>query len=78
MDTVLVLFGKQKFAARKQYRGFVEKGISDGKRPELTRGGLIRSAGGWGVLKSLRRMKVHFKSGEGIFGNSDFVDPKRD
>jgi len=51
--TVLALFGKQKYAARKQYRVFVEKGILDGKKPELTGGGLIRSAGGWGVLKSL-------------------------
>ena len=74
VDTVLALFGKQKYATRKQYRGFVEKGLSDGKKPELTGGGLIRSAGGWGVLKSLRRMKVHFKSDERILGNSDFVE----
>ena len=56
VDTVLALFGKQKYAARKKYRVFVEKGILEGKKSELTGGGLIRSAGGWGVLKSLRRM----------------------
>ncbi len=72
--TVLALFGKQKYAARKQYRVFVEKGILDGKKPELTGGGLIRSAGGWGVLKSLRRMNIHFKSDERILGDSDFVE----
>ena len=65
-DTVLALFGKKKYAARKKYREFVEKGIPEGKKPKLTGGGLIRSAGGWGVLKSLRRMKIHFKSDERI------------
>jgi hypothetical protein len=74
VDTVLALFGKQKYAARKQYRAFVEKGILDGKKSELTGGGLIRSAGGWGVLKSLRRMNIHFKSDERILGDSDFVE----
>ena len=74
VDTVLALFGKQKYAARKQYRVFVEKGILDGKKSELTGGGLIRSTGGWGVLKSLRRMNIHFKSDERILGDSDFVE----
>ena len=73
-DTVLALFGKKKYAARKKYREFVEKGIPEGKKPELTGGGLIRSAGGWDVLKLLRRMKVHFKSDERIQGDSDFVE----
>ena len=37
-----------------------------GKRPELTGGGLIRSSGGWSVIKSLRRANIHFKSSEVI------------
>lgn len=74
VDTVLALFGKQKYAARKKYRVFLEKGILEGKKSELTGGGLIRSAGGWGVLKSLRRMNIHFKSDERILGDSDFVE----
>ena len=74
VDTVLALFGKQKYAARKKYRVFVEKGILEGKKSELTGGGLIRSTGGWSVLKSLRRMNVHFKSDERILGDSDFVE----
>jgi REP element-mobilizing transposase RayT len=74
VDTVLALFGKKKYTAQKQYREFVEKGILDGKKPELTGGGLIRSAGGWGVLKSLRQMNIHFKSDERILGDSDFVE----
>jgi hypothetical protein len=32
--------------ARKHYREFVERGVGQGKKPELVRGGLIRSMGG--------------------------------
>ena len=32
---------------------YVEKAVAVGRRPELTGGGLIRSVGGWGALKSL-------------------------
>lgn len=74
IDTVLALFGKKRSAAQKKYREFVEKGIQEGKKPELTGGGLIRSVGGWSVLKSMRRMNVHYKSDERILGDSDFVD----
>jgi putative transposase len=74
VDTVLSLFGKKRSTAQKKYREFVAKGIPEGKKPELTGGGLIRSVGGWGVLNSMRRMKVHFKSDERILGDSDFVD----
>jgi putative transposase len=73
VDGVLSLFGKQKKAARRKYRSFIQKGIDQGKRPELTGGGLLRSAGGWGVLKSMRRMKEHLKGDERILGDSDFV-----
>ncbi len=34
---------------------FVEKGISMGRRKDLTGGGLIRSLGGWAVVKSMRK-----------------------
>jgi REP element-mobilizing transposase RayT len=53
VDGVLSLFGKQKKAARRKYRSFIQKGIDQGKRPELTGGGLLRSAGGWGVGLSI-------------------------
>jgi hypothetical protein len=45
VNPVLKLFGKRTSSARKGYRAFVEEGISMGKRPELTGGGLIRSMG---------------------------------
>jgi hypothetical protein len=46
-DSVLQLFGKSQYAARKKYRDFVEKGICQGRNPEMTGGGLLRSIGGW-------------------------------
>ncbi|HEY3277764.1 MAG TPA: transposase [Syntrophorhabdaceae bacterium] len=60
------------FGQKAQYRRFVEKGISLGPQPELTGGGLIRSARGRVEVKELRREGV--KSDERILGRSDFVD----
>jgi putative transposase len=71
---VLSLFGKNVLSARKAYRAFVEKGIKQGRRPDLTGGGLIRSTGGWAALKSFRRLKIHVKGDERILGDSDFVE----
>ena len=45
-----------------------------GRRPELTGGGLVRSAGGWSGLQALRQMKDRMKSDERILGDSDFVE----
>ena len=74
VDLVLSLFGKRVSVARKSYRAFIEKGIAHGKRPELTGGGLIRSLGGWSVIKSLRKLQIHLKGDERILGDSDFVE----
>ena len=71
---VLKLFSDKIPTARRRYRIFVEKGIQYGKRPELTGGGLIRSIGGWSVIKSFRRANIHFKSDERVLGDSDFVE----
>jgi putative transposase len=71
---VLKLFSDKIPTARRRYRIFVEKGIQGGKRPELTGGGLIRSIGGWSVVKSFRRANIHFKSDERVLGDSDFVE----
>ncbi|MBC2736226.1 MAG: transposase [Desulfobacteraceae bacterium] len=73
VDGVLALFGKDKKSARRHYHRFIQKGIGQGRRPEFTGGGLVRSAGGWGVLKSMRRMKEHLKGDERVLGDSDFV-----
>lgn len=73
-EVVLILFGDNKNSARDRYSEFVQSGICMGKRPELTGGGLVRSAGGWSGLRSLRQTKIHLKSDERILGDSEFVD----
>lgn len=74
IDEVLTLFGKRLSTCRRRYRDFIKKGITEGKRPELIGGGLVRSVGGWRELKSLRNSGVHLKSDERILGESDFVE----
>ncbi len=71
---VLKLFGNTRSTARRRYKKFVHKGTRDGKRSDLIGGGLIRSSGGWSVIKSLRRANIHFKSDERVLGDSDFVE----
>ena len=48
--------------------------MDQGRREDLTGGGLIRSTGGWAAGKELRKAKVHVKSDERILGDGDFVD----
>lgn len=73
VDDVLALFGDEKPASIGQYRRFLQKGAGMSKIPEFTGGGLVRSVGGWGVLKSMRRMNSHLKGDERILGDSGFV-----
>ena len=72
-DAVLRLFGEKISEARRQYRGYVEKGIALGKREDLIGGGLIRSHGGWANVKAMRRAKIFEKADERILGDGDFV-----
>jgi REP element-mobilizing transposase RayT len=74
LDYVYRLFSDRKKEARKKYREFVEHGISEGKRPDLTGGGLLRSIGGWTGLKGLRKTGIRVKGDERILGDSDFVE----
>ena len=61
--------------AKKEYYSYVESGIDQGHREELTGGGLIRSLGGWKeVRKHDLKDQDHIKSDERILGESDFVD----
>jgi len=71
---VLALFSDRLTEARRLYLQFVKAGIDQGRRPDLIGGGLIRSSGGWDVVKSLRKKGVWFKSDERILGDSEFVD----
>ena len=73
-DEVLAYFGDKRSLARRRYRKFVVQGIALGRQPELVGGGLIRSAGGWSEVRSLRRAGIFQKSDERILGDGDFVD----
>jgi putative transposase len=75
-DTEYVLgwFGRGIKQGRCRYHDFMKEGVSMGKRPELTGGGLVRSVGGWLNLMEMRRAKVFVKGDERILGEGDFVE----
>jgi len=73
-DYVLSGFGRRVGLARRVYRRYVADGISQGNRPELVGGGLVRSLGGWAEVKSLRRSKEKVLTDERILGTDDFVE----
>ena len=53
-EYVLSYFGKDRKAQR-NYLRYVDKGIAQGRRPELVGVGLIRSLGSWSAVLALRR-----------------------
>jgi putative transposase len=71
---ILSLFGDKLAAARNRYRDFLEKGIELGRQPDLVGGGLIRSAGGWSAVRSLRKEGIFQKSDERMLGDGEFVE----
>ncbi len=71
---ILKIFSSKYSMARRRYREYVKKGIAEGKRPDLVGGGLIRSAGGWTAVKSLRKSAARMKGDERILGDGDFVE----
>ena len=73
---VLEWFGKNNTEAREAYREFVQKGIAQGRRPDLVGGGLIRSMGGWSAVKALRTRGGQEQEigDERVLGSSDFVE----
>lgn len=73
-DYVYRFFSAKKRLAIRQYREFVVRGISKGRRPDLIGGGLVRSAGGWSALKGMRKAGVRIKGDERILGDSAFVE----
>ena len=73
-DYVLKWFGRTSSGAKRSYKKYLKDGISQGHRPDLVGGGLIRSAGGWSAVLGLRRAKAPQRSDERVLGSSDFVD----
>ena len=52
-DYVLGYFGRSNREARKEYESFVKEGLTQGRKQELTGGGLIRSLGGWSEAREV-------------------------
>ena len=73
-EYVLKWFGQKQNEAKRAYRNYVQKGINDGRRPELVGGGLIRSLGGWSAVKAMRRSMDRELSDERILGSGEFVE----
>ena len=75
VEYVLGYFGRTPGQARRAYLNFMERGIGQGSREDLTGGGLIRSVGGWSEVKQLKRQgHEHVMSDERILGDSAFVE----
>ncbi len=72
-DDVLKRFGKRVALARTVYRAFVENGIGQDRRPELTGGGLIRSVGGSSIATSPGKKGFSEKGDARILGSGEFV-----
>ena len=71
---VLNWFGAKGKEAKKAYRRFVKNGINQDHRPDLVGGGLIRSHGGWPLVKVIRRLGLKEKSDARILGRGKFVE----
>jgi putative transposase len=65
VNYVLGYFGTRGAQAKKAYLNFIQEGIAQGRRDDLTGGGLIRSLGGWSEVKQLKeRRHQHVMSDE--------------
>ncbi|MDH4164751.1 MAG: transposase [Nitrospirota bacterium] len=72
-DYVLLQFNDTRKRAQGAYRKFVQEGISMGRQPQLTGGGLVRSLGGWSGVQSAQRKGEKSEYDERILGSGEFV-----
>jgi len=72
-DYVLLQFNDTKRKARNAYRQFIQEGLSMGRKPELTGGGLVRSLGGWSHVRSSQKKGQKTEYDERILGSGAFV-----
>jgi len=73
-EYVLTLFGRTVSEARQNLQRHVLKWSGKGRCPELTGGGLIRSAGGWRAVREAYRDGIRLAGDERILGSSEFVE----
>lgn len=74
INYVLSWFGKNKKNAKKNYRNYVQDGISEGRRYDLVGGGLIRTLGGWSQVISSRKSNDDILCDDRILGKNKFVE----
>ncbi|MBT7892454.1 MAG: transposase [Deltaproteobacteria bacterium] len=67
-------FGSDKQTSQARYIEFIKDGLSEGKREDLTGGGLLRTAGGWKNLQDLKMRGESMLGDERMLGDSDFVE----
>jgi REP element-mobilizing transposase RayT len=73
-ESILRMFGKHLSKARASYEQYALEGVAVGRRKDLIGGGLIRSQGGWTVVKEQRLNKEYRKGDERILGDGAFVE----
>jgi len=73
-EYVLRVFGRSVSEARRNLQRHIVKWSLKGRCPELTGGGLIRSAGGWSAVKEAYRDGIRLASDERVLGSSEFVE----
>jgi hypothetical protein len=74
-EYVLSWFGKAVGEGRRAYRRYMEEGVTQGRRPDLLGGGLVRSYGGWSAVLSLRRKGEEAEATDArVLGKGDFVE----
>lgn len=73
VDAILRRFCSDIPEARENYFDFIRKGVEDGRRPDLTGGGLLRSYGGWEGVLNQKKGGERWRGDERILGDSDFV-----
>ena len=72
-QAVLVRFGKTQAEARRTYRHYIEEGRTQGRRPELVGGGLLRSRGGWAEVVAMRKHGDKEVTDERVLESGEFV-----
>lgn len=72
-DAVLLHFSDTENRARVLYRNFMEEGVLQGRRPELTGGGLTRSLGGIQEVLARRKEGDRVLADERVLGKGQFV-----
>jgi putative transposase len=71
---VLGQFARHAGTARRRYRAFLAAGLSQGRRPDLQGGGLVRSLGGWTAVAAVRRGREAYTADERVLGTGAFVE----